>query len=91
MSVLLWWLPPLIATLVAAAWVWWTSRAGTTQQGRVTSPKQLRKLQVALDKELPGQKSLNLPSPQTHEAVRTQRPVQTQETVPATTGAAVGE
>gem|GEM_PF-1184678 len=53
MSVLVWWLIPILATSCAIAWVWWRSREGASQAGRVTSPKELQKMARALEKPLP--------------------------------------
>ncbi|NQU37699.1 MAG: hypothetical protein HQ526_08925 [Actinobacteria bacterium] len=53
MSVLAWWLIPILATSVAIVWVWWRSREGASETGRVTSAKELEKMARALEKPLP--------------------------------------
>ena len=54
MSVLFWWLIPILATSVAIVWVWWRSREGASQAGKVTSAKELDKMARALNKPLPA-------------------------------------
>ncbi len=54
MSVLIWWLIPIAATATAIVWVWWRSREGASEAGKVTSPKELNKMARALDRPIPG-------------------------------------
>jgi hypothetical protein len=53
-SVLFWWLIPILATALAIVWVWWRSREGASQAGKVTSAKELDKMARALNKPLPA-------------------------------------
>ena len=49
----MWWLIPILATACAIVWVWWRTRDGASQEGRVTSAKELEKMSRALNKPLP--------------------------------------
>ncbi len=53
MGVLVWWLLPLLATVVAIAWLWWQGRTGASQPGQVRSTKELDRMRKAIEKPLP--------------------------------------
>ena len=53
MGVLVWWLLPLLATVVAIVWLWWQGRTGAGQPGQVRSTKELDRMRRAIEKPLP--------------------------------------
>jgi hypothetical protein len=54
MAVLMWWLIPIAATLLAVAWLWWQSYTGADETGKVHSYKELDKMRQAMAKPLPA-------------------------------------
>jgi hypothetical protein len=50
-EILLWLVPPAIATLIAMAWVSWLGREG---RGEVDREESVRRLTRAMEKDLPG-------------------------------------
>lgn len=60
MNPLFWWLPPIIATLAAMAWVGWAERQAQRAEQRSDSEiaqhsaRKLARMAAALDKPLPG-------------------------------------
>ena len=53
MGVLVWWLLPLLATIVAIVWLWWKGRTGAGEPGQVRSTKELERMRKAIEKPLP--------------------------------------
>ncbi len=53
MGVLVWWLLPLLATLVAITWLWWQGRTGAGEPGQTRSTKELDRMRKAMEKPLP--------------------------------------
>ena len=54
MDVLVWWLLPLLATIVAIVWLWWKGRTGAGEPGQVRSTKELERMRKAIEKYLSG-------------------------------------
>jgi hypothetical protein len=54
MAVLMWWLIPIAATVLAIVWLWWQSYTGADQTGKVRSYKELDKMRQAMEKPLPS-------------------------------------
>jgi hypothetical protein len=50
-EILLWLVPPAVATLLAMAWVSWLGREG---RGEVDREEAVRRLATAMEKDLPG-------------------------------------
>ncbi|MEI6623126.1 MAG: hypothetical protein WCP28_14590 [Actinomycetes bacterium] len=50
MTVMLWWVPPLLATLIAIGWVSWRARSSERHPDDTRTPKELDKMARALSK-----------------------------------------
>ncbi|MGB3676024.1 MAG: hypothetical protein WA988_16455 [Candidatus Nanopelagicales bacterium] len=61
MSVLAWWLLPILATLGAILWLCWQSRTGAGEPGQTRSTKELDRMRKAMEKPLPAKASSALP------------------------------
>lgn len=54
MSVLWWWVPPLVATLLALAWQSWRAHFKPSDPHGERTAKELKKMKRALDKPMPA-------------------------------------
>jgi len=68
-GVLVWWLLPLLATIVAIVWLWWKGRTGAGEPGQVRSTKELERMRKAIEKPLPQKVERNSDSDSAGEGV----------------------